>query len=60
MFPSPSKQTSVRLIGRTSPFYLRNGTRTVPGDEGDDAIQRVAQVSNLDGGWQLPLLEWVD
>ena len=37
----------------------RNGTQAVPGDEGD-AIQRAAQVSNLAGGWQLPLLEWVD
>ena len=33
--------------------------QAVPGDEGD-AIQRAAQVSNLAGGWQLPLLEWVD
>ena len=50
MFPSPSKQTSVRMIGRTSPFYHRNGTRAVLGDKGDDAIQRAAQVSNLAGG----------
>ena len=87
MFPSPSKQTPVRMIGRASPFYHRNGLCAVPpagetarpvewekhphfiagngtqavlGDKGDDAIQRAAQVSNLAGGWQLPLLEWVD
>ena len=77
MSPSPSKRTSVWTIGRTSPFYHRNGlcavppadetarpvewekhplfivgngTQAVPGDEGDDAIQRAAQVSNLCGG----------
>ena len=57
-FRPPTKPPG-RLNGKNIPFLSQGTAAVVPGDEGD-TIQRAAQVSNLAGGWQLPLLEWVD
>ena len=60
MFRSARRRNHLgRLNGKNIPFLSQGTAAAVPGDEGD-AIQRAAQVSNLAGGWQLPLLEWVD